>query len=640
MADAWRSDTSEEQPATPVLGFDRRDFLRRLGLLAAGTGLGAWRLLDWAWPEGGCGPKDPCDLQLAALHVSGTDASAVLVWQPPADLSGFWKYWVMRRAAGESQFARIATIRQASRTSFVDGSISLGGAYEYQVWNVARAGRVLGTSNLLPVQVGAVLGVPSESTTSSTTTSSTTSSTTTTTVPEQPAAQTGAPGVTRQVTGFQASGFEVPAGETWEVVGTVETPKNVLVRGTLRMRPGSTLRFVGVDETRFVGGGMDPVATDVGLWVVDAGMLDIQGTPRAGWNRTGTDPTWQPGDEVLQAPTSGWTFQPFTPGSPVPRAYPDVPPTEVLNLTRDVVIEGTPGGRSHIKITSTRPQLIRHCVIRHMGPTGVLGRYPLHFHMCEDGSRGSVVEGVVVRDCGNHAFVPHVSHGITFRDCIAYNVLRDAYWWDPGDWRDPSTWSNDIRFEHCLAALVKPWDAAGGGDKFRLTGFQLQLGTGNACVDCTTVAVTTTNGDCSGFHWPEFGSGRWLFKDCVAHQSGVNGIFVWDNNGDGHLIENFVAYNCGVGIDHGAYVNGYVYRDVNLVGCGEGIFCHADAMAENKLRFERPRIRKCSVGVHKGVAPVSGSPVVVCAPQITEVSTRILVDPGAESKLVVPDTCG
>lgn len=41
---------------------------------------------------------------------------------------------------------------------------------------------------------------------------------------------------------------------------------------------------------------------------------------------------------------------------------------EVLNLTRDVVIEGRPGGRSHIFIRSCVPQTIRHAVVRHMEP--------------------------------------------------------------------------------------------------------------------------------------------------------------------------------------------------------------------------------------------------------------------------------
>lgn len=616
------------------VGLGRRDFLRRFGLLAAGAGLGTWRLLDWAWSADGCAPKDPCNLQLAALHVSGSRASAVLAWTPPADLSGFWKYWVMRRPSGQIQFERIATIRRATRTSYVDGTISYGASYEYQVWNVSRSGGVLGASNVLGVSVGPV-PVPDSETTTTTSSSTTTSSTTTTTTPSD-STQPSVAGVDRQVTGPQPNGFEVPAGQTWEIVGTVETPRNVIVRGTLRMRPGSTLRFTGVDESRFVGGGMDPLESDVGLWVVDAGVLDIQGSPRAGWNRTGTDPSWQAGDEIRVAPVSGrgsdLAFPAFAPGSPVPQV-PGCPPAEVMNLTRDVVIEGTPTGRSHIFIRSSRPQTIRHCLIRHMGPTGKLGRYPLHFHHCGDGSRGSLVEGVVVRDSGFRAFVPHMSHGITFRDCVAYTVKSHAYWWDPPDA------SHDVRFEHCLAAkVISWWESGEGGEKFRLTAFFLGIGDGNACVDCAAVAVGG-EADSNGFQWPESGSGRWLFEDCVAHNNWANGIFVWDNNGTGHVIDRFVGYRNGYnGIDHGAYVNGYVYRDCLLVESGTGIEIHADAALDGALRFERPTVRSCGTGIHKLVARVDGKPVIVCAPTI-ENCTKPIVDDTGGAKLVVREAC-
>src|SRR3989338_10373715 len=65
------------------------------------------------------------------------------------------------------------------------------------------------------------------------------------------------------------------------------------------------------------------------------------------------------------------------------------------------------------------------------GSDFVLGRYALHFHMSGENNRGVVVEGVVARDIGSHAFVPHASHGITFRDTLSYNTAETPYWWDP-----------------------------------------------------------------------------------------------------------------------------------------------------------------------------------------------------------------
>ena len=102
----------------------------------------------------------------------------------------------------------------------------------------------------------------------------------------------------------EAAAVDVAAGAVLEldpdVSTTLTVTGNVVVEGLLRMRPRRpdvvhTLRFRDVDESRFVGGGGYPVATDVGLWVVGAGALDLAGTPRAGWNRTGRDPSWRAG---------------------------------------------------------------------------------------------------------------------------------------------------------------------------------------------------------------------------------------------------------------------------------------------------------------------------------------------------------
>src|SRR6266540_1326308 len=81
---------------------------------------------------------------------------------------------------------------------------------------------------------------------------------------------------------------------------------------------GGTTVTIGVDATRFVGGGMNPIDSDVGLWVIGAGQLDLAGTPKTGWTRAvgsvsagatqiplQTPPTgWRPGDDISIAPTA------------------------------------------------------------------------------------------------------------------------------------------------------------------------------------------------------------------------------------------------------------------------------------------------------------------------------------------------
>jgi hypothetical protein len=158
---------------------------------------------------------------------------------------------------------------------------------------------------------------------------------------------------------------------------------SVLVEGLLKMRPGSgdvthRLVFGNVDESEFEGAGMGPTSiadpildSDPGLWVMGNGSLDLQGTRRTGWTR---DPDqavgWQASDELRITPTEVEDFEsrPWSMGDPVPQAYPEVPSAEVFNLTRNVVIEGTPEGNAHVFIRSNEPSTIKFASFEHLGP--------------------------------------------------------------------------------------------------------------------------------------------------------------------------------------------------------------------------------------------------------------------------------
>lgn len=393
---------------------------------------------------------------------------------------------------------------------------------------------------------------------------------------------------------------------------TLASTGNVVVLGRLTMQaiwPGSVHRLVfrGIREGRFKGGGMHMAPSDVGLWVMERGRLRLQGAPKLPWTRAvgpvepgvssidlQDDPVgWAVGDTVAITPTvspakghhaaydeatlTGIAGRTITLSAPVSAHHPSVDvgqgtvvTAEVLNLTRSVRIEGTAGGRSHILIHSRRPQRIANVQIQHVGPrkkkgkdtTPVLGRYGLHFHHCRDGSRGSVVQGVVVRDAGNHAFVPHRSHGISFVDCISHNTIEDAYWWDEGDL------SNDTLWEGCVASLVKV-----GSEMYAKTGFLLGGGTGNICRRCVSVGVESQSTG-SGYQWPSKANQKpnvWLFEDCLAHNNVANGIFVWQNDPHHHVVSRFVAYHNGnFGVLHGAYANRYEYSDLLLFGNLDG----------------------------------------------------------------------
>jgi len=413
---------------------------------------------------------------------------------------------------------------------------------------------------------------------------------------------------------------------------------NVVIKGRLVAHPnGPSIRhqvlFAGVRESRFKGGGMRVIRNDVGLWVMDQGALDLAGSAKVPWLRAagsvpaGTstieldgDPVgWRVGDEISLTPTgtpeaddhydafdtskiTAISGRSISLARPTRHAHPQVDAgngnrmcSEVLNLTRNVVIGGRPGGRSHVFIHSRRPQRIRQVLIRNNGPrrrVGLVGgRYGLHFHHCLGGSRGSEVTGVVVRNSGSHSFVPHLSHGIAFRGCIAFDVVETAYWWDAGDT------SNNITYERCVAAKVR---VAKGTGVFRLAGFLLPKGSGSRAVGCVATGVRG-GGEAAGFSWPGAKSqGVWGFTDCVGHNNKASGIFVWVNSHLAHIVNRFVGFHNGrAGINHGAYGNGFLYRDSSLYGNRRSsIELRARSSGKRQLRFINLRCDGAGLSEH------------------------------------------
>jgi hypothetical protein len=406
---------------------------------------------------------------------------------------------------------------------------------------------------------------------------------------------------------------------------TITSTKNILVAGLLEMlspRPAviQTIRFVGVNENSFVGGGMDPVATDVGIWVTGAGRLHLQGADKTSWSNSadaiGSGATtitvndaagWQPGDELIISPTLAGSQQAdnVTVNSinglnvglkkGVSSTHPLINnrwTAEVGNLTRNVRIEGTAAGRSHVFIRSTSPQYIRNVAFRYLGSRKdqngdnikdlVLGRYGIHFHHCDDGSDGSMVQGCVMRDIGNHAYVPHVSHGIEFRDNIAFNCTEAPFWWDLPDATHRSTWVHNLVVQPNYVFHSMDFDTP-GSQELGVHAFVLGMGDDNRC-DSNVVAGQVSDATINAaYDWEEMNiESAWGFKGNTVHNSEI-GIRSWQNNGKNHVLEQTVIYNCATGVLHGAYVNNYTYQGGYLYNA---VFEDHAASAANGVRIE------------------------------------------------------
>jgi hypothetical protein len=246
-------------------------------------------------------------------------------------------------------------------------------------------------------------------------------------------------------------------------------------------------------------------------------------------------------------------------------------PTEVANLTRNVVIESdaphssdvlTDGGRAHVILLGCdQPSSIRYATFRNLGPrkpagyftAPVDGRHPLHFHMCGDGSRGSVVEGVVVTESGSGGISPHASHGITISDTVVYDVYDWGVFWPFAHATD------DLTIDRSAVLKVRAWPTFRG---YGNVGFDLSTGSQNRISGSVAAGVAGSNVNAGAFRWAS-GSDPWDFGEGnVAHNNSTPGMGVWDNSQKlGHDVANFVAYRNAQNVSHGAYVTAYQYRD-------------------------------------------------------------------------------
>lgn len=294
------------------------------------------------------------------------------------------------------------------------------------------------------------------------------------------------------------------------VTGIVELKGNISLQGDLMVMGGTLVARPGVNVE---GNGHQ-------IMFMDGGTADFQGTEVFTWSGNGSN----------------------------------------ANLTRDITFSNLRRIMFH---NGAGPSILKYFIVANSG-TGALGDYSLHWHLNGDSARGTIVQGVVVINSANHAFVPHGSHGITFKDTIAKNGRCDAYWWDPPEFQSTSTVnnSNDIVYDHALADGVT--NCIGDSRGFRLSAFNLGAGRGNIIRNSVARNVKPSSPkDCSGFHWPELHHDQpssWTFTNNASFNSLCNGIFVWQNDSQTHTINGFK----GDGIDHGAYVNTYDYRNINV----------------------------------------------------------------------------
>ena len=419
----------------------------------------------------------------------------------------------------------------------------------------------------------------------------------------------------------------------------LQSTGNIVVYGELAATPAAnvnhTIRFTNVYENKFIGATDTVVESDIGLWVMGNGALELFGREKTAFVTqtltSGYDSyidliqeNWATDDLLLITPTErnkqNYDVLGITGIDPqLNGQYSRVKLSQsmsshariaglgpvVANLTRNLCIEGSGFGYSHVFIKSTSVQNIQYVQFRYMGPRKdrsgdgvkelVTGRYALHFHHCDNGSVGSVVKGCVVRDCNSHSFVAHGSHGINMSNNIAYDVLETAFWYDVNHK------TNDLVLDSNLVAKVGYVNRAldqdsGDAPTFGAGGFLLGFGDGNIC---TRNIVVGTSGDAregAAYVWPELRDDNdntkqlespWTFVENRAHNCPA-GISVWQNNNHHHVVKDTFIINCDVSIFHGAYQNHYLYLGGYVYG--GYIELRASSATTNRVRFENMTI--------------------------------------------------
>jgi hypothetical protein len=353
---------------------------------------------------------------------------------------------------------------------------------------------------------------------------------------------------------------------------TISTTKNIILTGKLISKPEATvihrILFTGINENNYQGGGDTVLASDIGLWVMGAGQLDLQGAVINDWKRLGTD--YAAMEKFAAAVGS------------------------------NMRIEGTATGQAHLFIKSSQPQFIRNVGFRYLGPRKdtsgdaikelVTGRYAVHFHHSENGSRGSIIEGCIARDCGNHVFVPHGSHGITMRGNIVYNVTETPFWYDLGHKTNDLLWENNLVVKVSYVPRSQDQDSD-NAPTFGVAGFTLGFGDGNICRGNVVVGTSGDTVQSAGFLWPEIRivdvtaqpESAWVFEDNVIINCPL-GLGGWQNNLHHHPVIRTIIINCKIPIFHGAYANLYAYKG----GFIKGGTCElrAASATTNRIRFE------------------------------------------------------
>lgn len=207
-----------------------------------------------------------------------------------------------------------------------------------------------------------------------------------------------------------------------------------------------------------------------------SGRMEFHGAPRdTNWTKLNADakagdvritlsePTngWRVGDEVIITGSNTHSYGSFRPGAKrgqqpetelrtivalepnavtldQPLQFPHLGSgefrSEVANLSRNVIVESADpeGVRGHTVYHRFSRGGISNARFASLGKEGVLGRYPIHYHLAGDTMRGSSVSGTAIVDSHNRWITIHGTQFLVVRDCVGYQCVGHGFFMEDG----------------------------------------------------------------------------------------------------------------------------------------------------------------------------------------------------------------
>ncbi len=241
---------------------------------------------------------------------------------------------------------------------------------------------------------------------------------------------------------------------------------------------GATITLLGQDPNKLIPG---TAVNSKGIMVMDGATFEMHGKPKVSWTQLGAtiaagsniiqlkEPVnWEVGDQIVVASTdfdmnkaetrtivtvnSSTNFtldnpfeykhfgdlQEYTHGKDSSISWTLDERAEVGLLSHNIRIRGDDtslenGFGGHMMCMPGAKMKASNIELYHMGQKGILGRYPWHWHLLQEGGTGLYLKNSSIHNTFNRAVTIHGTNNTNVEKNVAYDNLGHAYFFEDGN---------------------------------------------------------------------------------------------------------------------------------------------------------------------------------------------------------------